>query len=185
MVAVLLAVSDRFREPSTLALALLPLLAGVAVAWQQAVNGWVRVVTESTLTATLINFTAGTAVLLVAFLVSLALRGLPPGELPNDLWLYLGGPIGVTFIAVAAAVVRLTGVLLLGLATVAGQVVGAVLLDVLMPSAASHPDPTTLLGAVLTLVAVAVAALGGRVRAWSSETRSGTARRGRTDDAGR
>ncbi|WBB51833.1 DMT family transporter [Verrucosispora sp. WMMA2044] len=185
VVAVLLAVSDRFREPSTLALALLPLLAGVAVAWQQAVNGWVRVVTESTLTATLVNFTAGTAVLLVAFLVSLALRGLPPGELPNDLWLYLGGPIGVTFIAVAAAVVRLTGVLLLGLATVAGQVVGAVLLDVLMPSAASHPDPTTLLGAVLTLVAVAVAALGGRVRAWSSETRSGTARRGRTDDAGR
>ncbi|WP_247674795.1 DMT family transporter [Micromonospora sp. C51] len=185
VVAVLLAVSDRFREPATLGLAVLPLLAGVAVAWQQAVNGWVRVVSESTLTATLVNFAAGTAVLLVAFVVSLALRGLPPGGLPADPWLYLGGPIGVTFIAVAAAVVRLTGVLLLGLATVAGQVVGAVLLDLLMPSAASHPDPTTLLGAVLTLIAVAVAALGGRVRAWSSATRNGTARRGRTDDDGR
>ncbi|GIJ08772.1 DMT family transporter [Micromonospora andamanensis] len=185
VIAVLLAVSDRFAEPATLGLAVLPLLAGVAVAWQQAVNGWVRVVTESTLTATLVNFAVGTAVLLVAFVVSLVLRGLPPGGLPTDLWLYLGGPIGVTFIAVAAAVVRLTGVLLLGLATVAGQVVGAVLLDMLLPSAASHPDATTMLGAVLTLVAVAVAALGGRVRAWSSATRNGTARRGRTGVGGR
>ncbi|WP_239095627.1 DMT family transporter [Micromonospora lutea] len=182
--AVLLAVSDRFREPATLGLAVLPLLAGVAVAWQQAVNGWVRVASESTLTATLVNFVTGTAVLLVAFAVNLAIRGLPAGGLPTDLWLYLGGPIGVTFIAVAAAVVRLTGVLLLGLATVSGQVVGAVLLDLLLPSAAP-PDATTLLGAMLTLVAVAVAALGGRLRAWSSETRTGTARRDLTDVDGR
>lgn len=183
--AVLLAVGDRLGEPATLGLALLPLLAGVAVAWQQAVNGWVRVVTGSTLTATLVNFAVGTTVLLAAFAVSLALRGLPTGGLPTEPWLYLGGPIGVTFIAVAAAVVRLTGVLLLGLATVAGQVVGALLLDVLLPSAASQPDVTTLLGAVLTLVAVAVAALGGRFRAWSSGIRSGTARRGRTGGGGR
>ncbi|WP_346775984.1 DMT family transporter [Micromonospora sp. HNM0581] len=181
VVAVLLAVSERFREPTTLGLAVLPLLAGVAVAWQQAVNGWVRMVTDSTLTATLVNFSAGTAVLLVAFVGSLALRGPPPGGLPDDLWLYLGGPIGIAFIAVAAAVVRLTGVLLLGLATVAGQVVGAVLLDALVPAGTAPPDPTTLLGVVLTLVAVAVAALGGRFTAWSSATRNGTARRGRTD----
>nr|WP_230416986.1 DMT family transporter [Micromonospora tarapacensis] len=183
--AVLLAVGDRLGEPATLVLALLPLLAGVGVAWQQAVNGWVRVITGSTLTATLVNFAVGTTVLLAAFAVSVALRGRPPGGWPTEPWLYLGGPIGVIFIAVAAAVVRLTGVLLLGLATVAGQVVGAVLLDLLLPSAASHPDATTLLGAVLTLVAVAVAALGGRLRTWSSGTRSGTARRGRTGAAGR
>jgi bacterial/archaeal transporter family-2 protein len=124
-------------------------------------------------------------VLLAAFAVSLALRGLPGGVLPAEPWLYLGGPIGVTFIAVAAAVVRLTGVLLLGLATVAGQVVGAVLLDLLLPAAASRPDATTLIGAALTLVAVAIAALGGRLRAWSSGFRSGTARRGRSGDGGR
>ncbi|MDG4793310.1 DMT family transporter [Micromonospora sp. WMMD1082] len=183
--AVLLAVGDRFGQPAALGLAVLPLLAGIGVAWQQAVNGWVRVVTGSTLTATLVNFAVGTTVLLAAFAVSLALRGLPPGGLPTEPWLYLGGPIGITFIAVAAAVVRLTGVLLLGLATVAGQVTGAVLLDVLLPSTTSHPGATTVLGAVLTLVAVAVAALGGRFRAWSSGTRSGTARRGRTGGGGR
>ncbi|WP_189040496.1 DMT family transporter [Micromonospora sonchi] len=161
--AVLLAVGDRLGQPATVGLAVLPLLAGVGVAWQQAVNGRVRMVSGSTLTATLVNFTVGTVVLLVAFGVSLALRGGPPGSLPSEPWLYLGGLIGVAFIAVAAAVVHFTGVLLLGLATIAGQVVGAVLLDVLLPTAASRPDGTTLLGALLTLVAVAIAALGGRV----------------------
>ncbi|MFF0718523.1 DMT family transporter [Micromonospora sp. NPDC003816] len=197
--AVLLAVGDRLAEPATIGLALLPLLAGVGVAWQQAVNGRVREATRSTVTATLVNFAVGTAALLAVFAVSLAVRGVPAGDLPAEPWLYLGGPIGVTFIAVAAAVVRLTGVLLLGLATVAGQVVGAVLLDVLLPSAQTRPATSTVLGAALTLVAVAVAALGGRigaaararrrdgdgVRASSSGTRSGTARRGRSGDAGR
>ncbi|MEU5549581.1 MULTISPECIES: DMT family transporter [unclassified Micromonospora] len=197
--AVLLAVGDRLAEPATIGLALLPLLAGVGVAWQQAVNGRVREATRSTVTATLVNFAVGTAALLAVFVVSLAVRGVPAGDLPAEPWLYLGGPIGVTFIAVAAAVVRLTGVLLLGLATVAGQVVGAVLLDVLLPSAQTRPATSTVLGAALTLVAVAVAALGGRigaaararrrdgdgVRASSSGTRSGTARRGRSGDAGR
>ncbi|WP_341721131.1 DMT family transporter [Micromonospora sp. FIMYZ51] len=160
--AVLLAVGDRLGDPAILGLAVLPLLAGVGVAWQQAVNGWVRVVSGSSLTAAFVNFAVGTTVLLLAFVVSLAVRGRPPGSLPSEPWLYLGGPIGIAFIVVAAAVVQLTGVLLLGLATIAGQVIGAVLLDVLLPTAASRPDPTTLLGALLTLVAVALAAGGGR-----------------------
>ncbi|BCJ58568.1 DMT family transporter [Micromonospora endophytica] len=164
VVAVLLAVGDRLGDPATLGLALLPLVAGIGVAWQQAVNGRVRMATESTLTATFVNFTVGTTVLLAAFAVSVALRGRPPGSLPAEPWLYLGGPVGVVFIAVAATVVRFTGVLLLGLATIAGQVIGAVLLDALFPTAASRPGAATLLGALLTLAAVALAALGGRRR---------------------
>ncbi|MGS2614274.1 DMT family transporter [Micromonospora sp. LZ34] len=160
VVAVLLAVGDRFGDPAALALAVLPLLAGVGIAWQQAVNGRVRVATGSALTATLVNFTAGTLALLVTFAVDVAVRGRPAGGFPAEPWLYLGGPIGIVFIAVAAAIVRFTGVLLLGLATIAGQVVGAVLLDVLLPTEASHPGPATLIGAALTLVAVLVTALG-------------------------
>ncbi|MFG1952207.1 DMT family transporter [Micromonospora sp. NPDC048830] len=159
VLAVLLAVGDRLGDPRTLGLALLPLLAGVGIAWQQAVNGRVRVAVGSALTATGVNFAVGTVALLVAFAVDVAVRARPGGALPGEPWLYLGGPIGIVFIAIAAAIVRFTGVLLLGLATIAGQVVGAVLLDVLLPTAASHPGPATLLGAVLTLVAVLVAAL--------------------------
>ena len=44
----------------------------------------------------------------------------------------------------------------LGLAVVAGQLVGAVLLDVLLPEAGAGLAVSTLLGAALTLVAVVV-----------------------------
>ncbi|MEU8263521.1 DMT family transporter [Micromonospora sp. NPDC048999] len=160
VLAVLLAVSDRLGDPRALVLALLPLLAGVGIAWQQAVNGRVRGASGSALTATLVNFAVGTTALLATLAVDMAVRGRPAGGFPSEPWLYLGGPIGILFIALAAAIVRFTGVLLLGLATIAGQIVGAVLLDVLLPTAASHPGPTTLLGAVLTLLAVLIAALG-------------------------
>ncbi|WP_373321678.1 DMT family transporter [Micromonospora okii] len=160
VLAVLLAVGDRLADPGTLGLALLPLVAGLGIAWQQAVNGRVRVAAGSALAATLVNFAVGTVALLAAFAVEVAVRGRPGGGFPAEPWLYLGGPIGIVFIAIAAAVVRFTGVLLLGLATIAGQVVGAVLLDLVLPTAASHPGVTTLLGAALTLVAVLIAALG-------------------------
>ncbi len=164
VLAVLLAVGDRLGDPATLGLALLPLLAGVGLAWQQAVNGRVRVASGSVLAATLVNFAVGTGVLLAAFVVEVAVRGRPGGGLPTEPWLYLGGPVGIVFIAVAAAVVRFTGVLLLGLATIAGQVVGAALLDVVLPTTASHPGVNTLLGAALTLFAALLAAFGPPAR---------------------
>jgi transporter family-2 protein len=160
VLAVLLAVGDRLGDPGALALALLPMLAGVGIAWQQAVNGQVRGASGSALSATLVNFTVGTAALLVTLAIDVVVRGRPGGSFPTEPWLYLGGPIGIVFIALAAAIVRFTGVLLLGLATIAGQIVGAVLLDLVLPTAASHPGLTTLLGAALTMVAVLVAALG-------------------------
>lgn len=160
VLAVLLAVGDRLGDPDALVLALLPLAAGVGIAWQQAVNGRVRAASGSAMTATLVNFTVGTAALLVTFAVDLAVRGRPAGAFPDEPWLYLGGPLGIVFIALAAALVRFTGVLLLGLATIAGQIVGAVLLDLVLPTAASHPGLDTLLGAALTMVAVLVAAFG-------------------------
>jgi transporter family-2 protein len=61
-----------------------------------------------------------------------------------------------------AAVVRLTGVLLIGLSMIAGQLGGAVLLDLLAPGAAGRPGAATIAGLFLTLIAVAIAALPRR-----------------------
>ncbi|GAA0816748.1 DMT family transporter [Spirilliplanes yamanashiensis] len=163
VLAVLLSVADRLGHPGTLVLALLPLAAGVGIAWQQAVNGHVRAVSGSAMVAGFVNFTAGTVVLLVALAVDLAVRG-RPDALPADWWLYTGGPIGIVFIALGAAVVRYTGVLLLGLGMIAGQVTGAVALDLLVPASAGRPAGTTLAGAALTLVAVLIAVLPARRR---------------------
>lgn len=158
--AVLLAVSDRLGAPGGLALALLPALAGVGVAWQQAVNGRVGAA-GGPLPAALINFAVGTTLILLVAAIEVALRGLP-GPLPTNPVLYLGGPLGILFIATAAAVVPLTGVLLLGLGAVAGQLIAAVLLDLLVPAAGEGLTATTVAGTALTLVAVTVAALPGR-----------------------
>ena len=64
----------------------------------------------------------------------------------------------MTFIGIAAAVVRFIGVLLLTLSMIAGQVIGAVAIDAVAPGGAGTPTASTLAGAALTLVAVGIAA---------------------------
>ena len=134
-------------------------VAGSFVSFQQAVNGRVRAATDATV-ATLQNFVVG----LVALLVGLGLRELIigvhadvwPG--PDRWWLYFGGPIGATFVAVAAVIVKRLGVLRLGLAVTAGQLVGGIVLDVGHGLAVS-----TVIGAGLAMAAVVVSGARPRV----------------------
>lgn len=135
-------------------------VAGLLVSVQQALNGRVRATTGAGV-ATLLNFVVGTSVLLAALLVHVAVVGGPVGHWPGNPLLYAGGPIGAGFVAVAAVVVRSLGVLRLGLAVVAGQVAGALLLDLLVPLPAASVAVATVLAAGLTLVAVAVSGRGG------------------------
>jgi transporter family-2 protein len=138
--------------------------AGFLIALQQALNGRVRRTTGSAAVATLVNFVVGTAALSVGVLLSAAVRGLPDGDWPGlgQWYLYLGGPIGASFVAVAAVVVRRLGVLRLGLAVIAGQLLGALVVDVVSPATDGGIAATTVLGAALTLVAVGVSGLGVR-----------------------
>jgi transporter family-2 protein len=156
VVAVLLAVSGRLRTGATVAPAALPLLAGTALAFQGAVNGRVRQATGGVLPAVFINALVGTGALLVVYLCALAVGDRQTGTLPGEPWLYLGGAIGIGFVAIGVAVVRHIGVLLLGLGVIAGQLAGAVALDFVAPGSAGTPTIAALLGTALTFVAVAV-----------------------------
>lgn len=175
LVAVLLAVPDGDGASAAIALAVLPLLAGVAVAFQQAPNAHVNAaagrsgggLTGSAFPATLVNFTAGTAALALAAGVEVGVRGLPAAP-PTGWLLYLGGPLGIVFIVTAAALVGRTGVLPFTLAAIGGQLVGAVLLDVLVSATPAGPTVTTFVAAALPLAAVAVAAVPPRRRDVSS-----------------
>ena len=142
-------------------LLVMPFLAGLGIGWQQAVNGQVREVAHSPLTATFINFAVGTTVLLIITLIHSVSAGWPD-TMPTSWWLYLGGPIGVVFIAGAAVLVRITGVLLLGLSMIAGQLLASVVIDLVVPVAGHVISATTLGSAAITLVAVAIAALPSR-----------------------
>jgi transporter family-2 protein len=160
LVAVGWAVSTEFGGDKPILLLIMPLLGGIGIGWQQAVNGRVRQLSSSALTATFINFTVGSVVLVVAMLVHFLAVGLPDA-LPTDPILYIGGAIGCVFIGVSAFLVSHTGLLVLGLGTVAGQLVGAVLLDVVVPGAGGV-HWTTVAGAALALVAVAIASIRRR-----------------------
>lgn len=131
--AVLLGTGSRLADEVSLQLvvfALLAFLAGAGSAVQQALNGRVSRHVGPWVT-TLNNFVVGWAALLVAFTLSLLLDGRLEG-LPGTWWLYLGGAIGVAFIWLAALLVRVHGVLVLSLSMIAGQVVGAQIIEATM-----------------------------------------------------
>lgn len=162
LVAVALSVlGDGARAASPL-LVLLVVLAGFLIAVQQALNGQVRRATGDAGVATLVNFVVGTVALGLGVLVHAVVSGPDVGHWPGpgQWYLYLGGPMGAAFVAVAALVVRRLGVLRLGLAVTAGQLVGALLLDLVLPVAGGGVGLLTVLGVALTLVAVAVSGRG-------------------------
>ncbi|WP_433660885.1 DMT family transporter [Nocardia sp. CA-128927] len=149
-----LSVPDSLRGAPTALLIILPALAGIGLAWQQAVNGRVGEV-GGPLSATLVNFCVGLIALVVIEAVVLIGSGLPD-EFPTQPWLYLGGLIGIAFIALATITVRWIGVLLLGLTSVAGQLLMSIVLDIATPTSAGL-SITAVVGSALTLVAVGIA----------------------------
>lgn len=140
---------------------LLAVSAGIGISVQQAINGKVSVATRQPVAAATVNFTVGFAALFAATLVLIAVGVIDLTGLPGQWWLYLGGPIGVTFIALAAWAVRAVGVLTFGLLSIAGQLAGAVLLDALAPAGAPAFGWSQWAGLVCVAVAVTLAAIPG------------------------
>lgn len=134
-------------------LLLLPFAAGAGIAWQAAANGRLARRVASPLTATLMSFVAGAVVLLIGAGVSVFSRGMPVA-LPADPWLYLGGLLGFAYILLGAWLVPYTGVLLLGLGSVLGQLVTSVAIDVLWPV-----DHGPALWQLLAMIVVALASV--------------------------
>jgi len=152
LVAVGISVQDGVLDRIPLWMLLLPFLAGVGIAWQQATNGRLRQRVGTPLVATFVNFLGGTLILAIAAAIHVGIVG-PPAALPapaGEAWLYLGGIVGVIYIFLSAALVAQTGVLLLGLGAVVGQLAMAFALDALWPAAASPGWVTEL---TMTLVA--------------------------------
>ncbi|MDQ1695011.1 MAG: bacterial/archaeal transporter family-2 protein [Frankiaceae bacterium] len=135
------------------ALLLVLFASGAASALQQAANGQLRRVSASASVAALASFLGGTLALVV---IAGARGDLAGRSLPGEWWLYLGGLLGAIYIALAAASVQPLGVLRLSLATVAGQLLGGVILDLVWPAPGIELKVTTVIGAALTLVAVGV-----------------------------
>lgn len=137
---------------------LLPLSAGMAMSFQQAMNGTSGMHYGTPITATLVNFVAGFAALLTIWLIKVAVSGFG-NPLPDTWWYYLGGPLGCIFIGVGAMLARTLGVLLTSLGLIGGQLTGSLLLDLTFPAPGSTVVAATVFGTALTLAAIVVATL--------------------------
>jgi len=175
IVGVALAVSAQLGGESVgvgiLAPMILAFIAGAVVAAQQAVNGRLAVSTKSPLVAALVNFTVGFTVLLLGAGLVEAFDGqawvAPPAPWDQP-GLWLGGPLGVAFVAIAAFTVRGLGVLLFSLISIVGQLIGGVAIDVINPIAgAVGLTWQTIASVALLIIATALASVGmrwGRMR---------------------
>lgn len=156
IVAVVVSVVGSFSG-GIIMLVLVPMIIGAGIAAQSMVNGLVRAAAESAVTATFMNFIVGALLLSVVAAVSVLMNGWPTNW-PSELWKYVGGLVGVVFIAVASMLVRRAGVLLLSMSNVAGQLVAAMLFELGFPLAGGL-TPALVVGTSIALVAVIVAAL--------------------------
>jgi transporter family-2 protein len=139
VIAVAWAVAPIFAAPAPAAggfpllLLLLPFTAGLLNGLQTVMNGLQTAHYRSFIPAALINFILGT--LLLALLA--AVRAVGDGNLsapPVEPWYYLGGPLGVMCVGLAAYLAKHLGILLTSLGMIAGQLIGALVLEALWPA---------------------------------------------------
>src|SRR2546430_1316451 len=130
-----------------------PSLAGVGLSGQMAVNGRLNVTARTPSPSVTLNFLLGAVVLGTALGVDVAVRGLPR-QWPHHPVLYTGGLLGLLFVLASVVVVRHIGVLVMGLAMVAGQTIGALVLDATASGGAGVG-----LGAVASSALILVAAV--------------------------
>ena len=157
--AVTIAVYPKLANGNFKALPVLfAVIVGIVVAFQQALNARVNVVTRRPLATAFLNFLMGTIVLLIALSVNLA-NGGSIGPMPHNFWVYTGGTIGLIFIATSAHVVKSLGVLNFVLFSVTGQLTGALLLDWLAPAAHTTVSANLIFGTAITLGSIAISRL--------------------------
>jgi transporter family-2 protein len=138
----------------------LALIAGIGMAVQAAANGQLARQTGEPFVASLVNVALGFAVLGTVALVTLATTSIDAP--PSNPGLYVGGLLGGFVVVVFATAVQTLGVLRLGLATVAGQTAGALVIDLIAPAPGEAVTAGTVIGVVLTMAAVAISGRGQR-----------------------
>jgi transporter family-2 protein len=139
---------------------LISFAAGALVSTQPALNGQIANQTGQPAAATLVNFIVGFLTLAVVYGVKQQISpqgfNVPPMPWENPI-IWLGGPFGVLFVLTAAFMAKTLGVFLFTLTSVVGQLSGAILMDVLFPTATTNITWQLLLGISITGCAVVLA----------------------------
>jgi transporter family-2 protein len=142
------------------------LVLGLCRPIQVALNGRITAAAANVGSASLVNALLGTGTLVVAFAAFRLTGHLRFGAWPSGWWLYLGGLLALIVTGANMVTVQSIGVLRTGLSALAGQIIGGLVLDALVPGAV-RPTGWLFFGAALTMTAALAAGLG-RQRARAS-----------------
>jgi transporter family-2 protein len=139
---------------------LISFAAGALVSTQPALNGQIANHTGQPAAATMVNFIVGLITLVVVYAIAQQVNpqsfNVPPMPWENPV-IWLGGPFGVLFVLTASFMAKTLGVFLFTLTSVVGQLSGAILMDVLFPTASTNITWQLLLGISITGAAVVLA----------------------------
>lgn len=134
--------------------------AGIGNSFQTSLNGRLNLVSRNVFSTGLVNFAVGTGLLYVVAAPFAVVTDWSSFHLPGQWWMYLGGFCGtLVVIGTVFASTRLD-VLGVSLANLAGQLGGAIALDVAATGAA--PSWQIAAGSALAALAAALVALAGR-----------------------
>ena len=158
VLAVLVSVLDRIetKDLSFIAVAFAG-LAGAIVGIQRAMNGLINEHSQQSFTTSLLNFIMGSSALGIVLLIAVAIGKVEFVALPaGPWWIYMGGTIGVIYIAFTSTIVQHLGVLTFTLFSTGGQLVGALFIDIYSPTEGVSVSTYLVSGIVMTFLGVLV-----------------------------
>lgn len=162
VLAVLVSVLDRIDAQNlSLWAVLFGCGAGAIVGVQRALNGQINESTNQSFATSFLNFIMGTTFLAIFLVIGMLINRADVVALPaGPWWMYMGGTIGVIYIAFTSTIVQHLGVLTFTLISVGGQLVGSLLIDLYSPTDGVQVSAYLLTGIVMTYFGVAVGGVG-------------------------
>jgi len=156
VIAVVVSAWDRFSQSDfSIAAIFLAIVAGGWVGVQRALNGQINSYAKKSFATSLLNFSTGTSFLfLLLVLRSIFTDHSIMNFSSGPWWMFLGGSIGVVYIAFSALAVQHLGVLEFTLFSVGGMLLGSLLIDFVAPTAGTSISGYLISGIFLTYLGV-------------------------------
>jgi transporter family-2 protein len=162
VLAVLVSVLDRIEAQNlSLFAVVFGCFAGAIVGVQRALNGQINESTHQSFATSWLNFIMGTAFLFIFLVIGVLINRTEIVALPSGpWWMYMGGTIGVIYIAFTSTIVQYLGVLTFTLISVGGQLVGSLLIDLYSPTQGVQISTYLVTGIIMTYLGVLVGGAG-------------------------
>ena len=156
VIAVIVSAWNRFSMSDFSVLAIgLAVFAGTWVGVQRALNGQINSYSKQSFATSLLNFTTGTIFLLILLLIRTIFTNHSVMNFTSGpWWMFLGGTIGVFYIALSAVAVQHVGVLEFTLFSVGGMLIGSLLIDIIVPTEGTVISGYLIAGIFLTYLGV-------------------------------